>query len=429
MRWLAWCLLLVVACARTNLVEADPGTLVDASSEDSSTSDAGVARCEVVGFGTPVTYVTDTSPGAVVTGDFTGDGRIDMIVDEGATQELFTNAGGGTFRRGALSASTANNYDRAVVGDFDRDGRLDIASQSDSLLGIDFGLPNGAFRSQLVTVATPQTNGVLATADFNGDGALDVAFAGVTTGPGPPGELSGPVPVDFGLSVYLNAGDGTLESPTSYATPSSISGLATGDFDGDGRVDIAASRGDAVVIYFNPGGGTFGDAQAVTGNDGSPLSFTVADFNADGLDDVAVLATGGGDAGGSSQILVFLSAGGGAFGPPTVDSLAHDPAPSEIVAGDYNGDGLPDLAMAFWGAELGGTIQPGPMAVYYNEGGGRFGGAVAYQVRDDVLSYVARFTSADLNGDSVADLAISTATEDYMAPDELVVLLTRCEQE
>jgi hypothetical protein len=426
--------LLLAACGRTEIDASGPAIADGASHGDGSLS--GVQpRCEVSDFAAAVRYTTSSAPGAIVPGDFTGDGVADLIVDEGSGQELFANTGAGSFDRSLLVAASANNYGNAVAGDFNRDGRLDLASQANSLLGIDFGLGGGALRSDLVTYATPQTSGLLAVGDFNGDGFPDIAFAGVTTGLSPvtnsgPGlGMPGPVPVDFALSVYLNAGDGTFNSMTTYKSPSVIGGIATGDFDGDGHLDIGASRNDgAFAIYWNEGDGAFGDPQVAISTSLGPATFAVADFDADGRDDVALLTDADPDASGAAQFLVYISAGGRAFNPPTSDVLPKAPMPGEIVARDFDGDGLPDLATSFWGSSVGGTTQAAPMAVFYNRGGGRFDGAVTYQVRSDFLSYVASFIAADLNADGIADLAISTATEDYAAPEQVAVLLSTCEQ-
>ena len=81
----------------------------------------------------------------------------------------------------------------------------------------------------------------------------------------------------------------------------------------------------------------------------------MADFNGDGLDDIATQTEDDSDAGSTPMLAVFTSDGAGAFHPPLKDLGVGGPS-SPMLAGDFNGDGLPDLAMTFTGASIGGTL-------------------------------------------------------------------------
>ena len=424
--------LLLVGCGRTGFDTAPwlPTVLADASTVDGATTDGG--RCLLFDRTPPGLYATTSAPGNVLPGDFTGDGRIDILVDEGQGDpgELFTNNATDAFSQSPLQASTANNYGNAVAGDFNGDGRLDVASQANGVLEIDFGVGGGALLSTLTSIATPYQEGILAQGDFNGDGRPDLAFAGITMGPPPVGGrgLPGPVPKAFGLVVYLNSGGGTFASPATYASATTISGLATGDLDGDGRLDLVAAAGDSLAIYINAGDGTFGDALLVHVSGLGPYGLAVGDFDSDGLDDIATTTVTDADAGSLDVLDVFTSRAGGTLNAPIADVLVSSPQFGKLVVGDFNGDGLPDLATVFAGSRGGTSVPSAPIAVFLNQGGGHFGGAVTYATRTDGLPDIQSFASADFNGDGVPDLVVSTGNEDFESPNEVAVLLSRCAQ-
>ncbi|HZU36484.1 MAG TPA: VCBS repeat-containing protein, partial [Gemmataceae bacterium] len=123
-------------------------------------------------------------------------------------------------------------------------------------------------------------------ADFNGDGKLDFAFANT--------------PVNFfdpAISVVMGNGNGTFQAPVAYQVPSlfqnlAVDSLAVGDFNGDGKPDLAASLygGNEIAILMNDGTGNFpvnpftGSYQVVPVG-GSPTHVLVGDFNGDGKAD------------------------------------------------------------------------------------------------------------------------------------------------
>jgi len=108
----------------------------------------------------------------------------------------------------------------------------------------------------------------VALGDINGDGKPDRVTAGY---------------YDGDVNVLRNNGDGTFATAQTYAVVGSPNSIALGDFNGDGTLDIVTTGTEADVLL-NNGGGTFGTAQAV-GPTGS--SVNVADFNNDGLPDIA----------------------------------------------------------------------------------------------------------------------------------------------
>ena len=159
--------------------------------------------------------------------------------------------------------------------------------------------------------------------DFNGDGRDDLAT----------GNLLGTV------SILLGRGNGTFRAAVDIAVGVLLRSVTVGDFNGDGRQDLAAadSISGRVSILLGLGDGTFRAPQDfVVG--AYPASVTVGDFNGDGRQDVAA---GNADA---STVSILLGLGDGTF--QAAEDFAVGARPWAITGGDFNGDGRQDLVTA-----------------------------------------------------------------------------------
>jgi hypothetical protein len=176
--------------------------------------------------------------------------------------------------------------------------------------------------------------------DFNGDGIADLAVANDFN----PGSLS----------VFLGHGDGTFAPAQTYATSLYPSSVVAGDVNGDGIVDLLATSFEdatgAVNVLLGRGDGTFAPAQTYAAGP-YPTGLMVADFNGDGLPDLAVANAN------NEEASVLLGRGDGTFAAP--QSYAAGPSPGGLAVGDFNGDGLPDLALA-------NNVFPGAVTVLLN---------------------------------------------------------------
>jgi hypothetical protein len=142
--------------------------------------------------------------------------------------------------------------------------------------------------------------------------------------------------------IYLGNGDGTFVQTQELPTGANPESLVVGDFNGDGKADLAvANFGDGTLsIFLNAGNGTFNAPATITVSSGNQLkSLVAADFNQDGKLDLAVTVYN------QAEAFVLLGNGKGAF---TLQStaLTTGTAPTAIVAADFNGDGLLDLAVS-----------------------------------------------------------------------------------
>ena len=218
----------------------------------------------------------------------------------------------------AASFEGGNTFYNIRAADLNNDGKADIIASSGSGLVTALGTGNGSFAApQNVLTGTGSMN----LGYFNADSYLDVAF---TTG------QSG---CDVG--VALGNGDGTFQEAVTYATSGVFAGTPLiGDFDEDGKVDIATALwGGPLELFTGNGDGTFDSAISHTISWNTETAVT-GDFNNDGHIDVA------GTSQNSQTLDVLLGTGAGSF---TRSVYTVEDGPAGITAGDLNNDGADDL--------------------------------------------------------------------------------------
>jgi len=300
---------------------------------------------------------------------------------------------------------TTNDAATPTIADLDNDGSADLAMANEGSddLSILFGRGDGTFEpeTRVPAGAAPVS---LAVVDLDGDGAVDLAVADR----GRPGAAPG------GVSLLFGSGSGSFTAAAPLFAGAAPSAVAAGDFDGDGRPDLAVgeSQDQELWVFLGNGDGTF---RTPVRSPGFPASASVAvgDFNTDRKADLAVFTPSG-------DILIFFSRANGALSTPTIlrwsDGTFLSPPPggtaatapglaaaspaglSGIVA-DLNGDGRDDVASVLPGK--------GRLQVFLNRGGGGSFLARGPFLTGDTPTALA---SADFNGDGLGDLAAALAS-------------------
>ncbi len=328
----------------------------------------------------PLRFAVGLGPVAIAAGDTSGDGRLDVASVNPTTNELtiFIGAGDGTLRS-AIPIPVGDAPVAVVHGDFNRDGRLDVATanQASHDVSVLLGLGTGAFQDEQ-RIPVGSTPSALVAGDFNGDGRADLAVANSGSGD---------------LSILMGRSDGTFQSQTRVPAGDLPQALATGDFNRDGRLDLAVAdyRRNLVLVLSGRGDGTFLPRQTLVVGRG-PVALVAADINDDGRLDLAVANYLSNDV----TLLAGLDDG-------TLVTLSHSPAgsgPVSIAAGDYNRDGRLDLATA-------NSTSDDVTLLLQSEAPTLFDPPIRLPAGD----YPVGLLSADFNDDARLDLALATHLE------------------
>ncbi|MCB2156404.1 VCBS repeat-containing protein [bacterium] len=376
-----------------------------------STSQAGAQDWR--GFSSFSSYSAGTVPYDVVVGDFNGDNIADLAVANATSHDLSILLGNGIGGVGNGTFSTAVNYGAdnrpvaLVTGDFDGDGIPDLAAANGNSSNVSVllgngsgGIGDGTFGSA-VNYAVGNGPAGIATGDFDSDDIIDL----VVTNSGA-----------NSLSVLLGdgsggVGDGTFTSSGTYGTGTSPTTVATGDFNGDDITDLVVSNSNSSNVSVllgdgasGTGDGTFALAANYAAGSGA-FDVITGDFNDDGIADLAVsnsLAAG---------ISVLLGNGSGGIGDGTFASqviYGVGPSPYCVVAGDFDSDGIVDLAAANFNSD--------DVSILFGNGSGGVGdGTFAAMVNYAVDSGPYGLATGDFNGDGFVDLVVPSVDSDVVS--------------
>jgi alpha-tubulin suppressor-like RCC1 family protein len=217
----------------------------------------------------------------------------------------------------------------------------------------------------------------IAVGDFNRDGLADMAVS-----------LSGTAQVAIILGTGTGAGPGAFAAPVNYAVGNSPNSIAVADFNGDGVADIAVSCqfSNMVSVLLGNGDGTFGAAASFPVGT-APLALAIGDFNGDGRPDLVTANSS------SSNVSVLLGDGTGAFA--AASNVATGNFVQSVVVADFNKDGKADLAVA----------RSAGVTILLGNGDGTFGGANTFTAG----SALRDLTVADFDGDGNLDVAAASS--------------------
>jgi uncharacterized protein (TIGR03437 family) len=286
---------------------------------------------------------------AMLTGDFNGDSKVDIAVSHGtASFTVLLGNGDGTFIRKDIGQVLGSTVRLGFVADLNSDGIPDILAVVDTGLSppssdllayqnvVFLGNGDGSFRSPIAVLDRGDL--ILGIVDFNRDGIPDLLVS----------------PYLGGFAVRLGNGDATFQAagPSTRFADTCPCFVVLGDFNHDGKADIAMIevRKGAVYVYLGNGDGTF---QPFSIYGGPPAtngfkSLVIGDLKRDANLDIVV--------GAGQGIGVLLGKGDGTFGSPLAYPFAPPRLGlangARSVVADFNGDGIPDVANGF-------TVFPG----------------------------------------------------------------------
>jgi Ca2+-binding RTX toxin-like protein len=293
-----------------------------------------IVAAAAAGGGVELTVVRE------VHNDFNGDGKSDLLwrSDAGYLSDWLGTATGALANNDANAATWApTSWHVAGTGDFNGDGKIDLLWRADSgHLSNWLGSATGGFANNDANAATwaPTSWHIVGTGDFNGDGKSDILWRADT------GHLSDWLGSSSGAFVNNDANAATW-APTSWHI------VGTGDFNGDGKVDLLwrADTGHLSDWLGTASGGFVNnDNNAATW---APTNWTVVatgDFNGDHIDDILWRADTG-------HLSNWLGTATGGFVNNDANAATWAPSTWHIAAtGDFNGDGKTDIA---WRADTG----------------------------------------------------------------------------
>ncbi|MBF9142888.1 FG-GAP-like repeat-containing protein [Hymenobacter properus] len=358
----------------------------------------GAAMAQTCSFAPTVSYTSGvgilSSPHSVTRGDLNGDGLLDIVTANFYSGMVGVLLGmpGGSFAPVTTYPTGGGTTYSVALGDLNGDGRLDIitTNYNTNSVGVLLGQAGGTFAAPVQYISGPSTcfpYGI-ALGDVNNDGRLDVVVTNYYLGT---------------VGVLLGQTGGTLGTVVQYATGTSSSepiGVALGDLNGDGWLDIVTTNstlntssgpptGRAAVLLAQGGGRFAAPVQyLLSGVNTRSVGVALGDVNGDGHLDII----GGNSAG--NTVGVLLGQGGGTFAAVVLYATGANSAPQSVALGDLNGDGQLDIVT--------GNYTAGTAGVLLGTGSGSFAAMTHYSTGSG--SGLIDMTLGDVNSDGKLDI-------------------------
>lgn len=290
-------------------------------------------------------FPVGTAPGSVEIADLNGDGKPDIIVanEQSDNVSILLGDGRGGFTQAKGSPFIAGHFPNDIaIGDFNRDGKLDLAfaNHEEKHLTVLLGNGQGGLTpapNSPFAVDVRPHTHGVATGDLNGDGNLDL----VTESWG-----------NNQVAILFGDGKGSFNTSGTFIDVGKMpyQRVRVGDINGDGKSDIVTTNleGDNVTILLGDGKGGFKQATGSPFPCGdSPFNFAIGDVNKDGKPDLAIVnSPSSATRSGKDGLTILLGDGTGGFKTMAGSPLTTGKIPNRVAIGDVNGDGFSDIAVS-----------------------------------------------------------------------------------
>ena len=348
-------------------------------------------------FANPMNFSTGygSGPVSIAAADFNDDSLLDIVVINSGTDNIgiFYQQDNRSFAP-MVTYLSENGYElvATTANDFNNDGKMDIAVVNCNVdsVGIFLGYGNGSFAKQMTYSTGYGTRpSWVAFGDFNNDRYLDMASTDSS---------------DNTISILLGYGNGSFATAKAYYTGigSTPIYLTIDDFNNDRKLDIAVINygTNEIVLLFGFGDGTFLLGSAFSTGIGSrPNTLAVGDFNKDGRLDIAVAYYGWDNVG------VFLGSHSEPFSGVWGTFIGKGARPYSVAIGDFDHDGSADIAVANYGTDN--------IGVLLGKGDGNLNDMITYSTGVGSAPYFVAI--GDFNNDNHSDIVVSNSETDDIA--------------
>ena len=280
-------------------------------------------------FRKTLTFPVASEPTTIATSDVNGDSIPDLLINSRGTGQFtcLLGYGNGSFRM--LPGVKTGKVPLAIIlADFNSDEKVDVAvTLTFDKMEIFLGSGDGTFnKGETYLTGSRPFSGV--SGDFNKDGNTDIALATSSS-------------VSSAIRLYMGKENGTFSKPRNIAKGLVPLSLIKKDMNGNGLQDLifSSGQGDNMYMLLSRGDGTFEKEITFSGG-GGPIALTAGHFNSDNQIDIAVANSR------SSNFSLVMRTSNESFHYPTRDYIVAGGTPLAITSGDYNDDGMTDIAVA-----------------------------------------------------------------------------------